>query len=163
MSPTHGFRMEFKPVVLFVYITGSIVGSSLIVLWRILDASLQMIPYSVVLDTIGYYLVLVAPFYAGVCGIVMSRYFKYVITENGIGAKNLAGASRFVAWDSIAELRPIKIGNLTFVRLITEDNRSPMWLPLFVSDEQVFGGALLDCAPEDSAIRGLVRTIYLAA
>lgn len=163
MSPTHGFRMEFKPVFLFVYITGAIVGSILILLWRMLDASLQMVPYSVVLDTIGYNLILIAPFYAGVCGLVMSRYFKYVITEDGIGGQNLIGASHFVEWDNIAELRPIKIGNLAFVRLVTEEKKPPMWLPLFISDEQVFGGALLECAPEDSAIRGLVRTIHLAA
>ncbi len=93
----------------------------------------------------------------------MSRYFKYVITENGIGGQNLIGASRFVEWDSIAEIRPIKIGNLTFVKLITDDGKPPIWLPLFISDEQVFGGALLECAPENSAIRGLVRTIHLAA
>ena len=163
MSPTPGFRMEFKPVFLFTYVLGAIVGSIAIMLWRLLDASLQTIPYSVVLDTIGYYLIFIAPVYAGVCGLVMSRYFKYVITENGIRGQNLIGASRFVEWDSIAELRPITIGNLAFVRLVTEGEKPPMWLPLFISDEQVFGGALLECAPEDSAIRGLVRTIHLAA
>jgi len=163
MSPTPGFRMEFKPVFLFTYVLGAVVGSIAIVLWRMLDASLQTIPYAVVLDTIGYYLVLIAPFYAGVCGLAMSRYFKYVITENGIGGQNLIGASRFVEWDSIAELRPIKIGNLAFVRIVTEEKKTPMWLPLFINDEQVFGGALLDFAPEDNAIRGLVRTIHLAA
>ncbi|MCH8204084.1 MAG: PH domain-containing protein [Candidatus Hydrogenedentes bacterium] len=163
MSPTHGFHMEFKPVFLFTYVLGAVVGSIAIMLWRMLDASLQMVPYSVVLDTIGYYLIFIAPFYAGVCGLVMSRYFKYVITEDGICGQNLIGASRFVEWDSIAEIRPIKIGNLAFVRLVTEEKKPPMWLPLFISDEQVFGGALLDCAPEGNAIRGLVRTIHLAA
>ncbi len=163
MSTTPGFHMEFKPVFLFTYVTGAIVGSVLIMLWRMLDASLAMIPYSVVLDTIGYYLILIAPFYAGICGLAFSRYFKYVITENGIGGQNLMGASRFVEWDSIAELRPVKIGNLAFVRLVTEEKKPPMWLPLFISDEQIFGGALLECAPEDNAIRDLVRTIHLAA
>ena len=162
MSPTHGFRMEFKPVFLFTYVLGAIAGSIAIILWRMLDSSLQTVPYAVVLDTIGFYLILIAPFYAGVCGLALSRYFKYVITENGIGAQNLIGASRFVEWDSIAELRPIKIGNLSFVRLVTEDKKPPMWLPLFIDDEQVFGGALLKCAPKDNAIRGLVRTIHLA-
>ncbi len=163
MSPTHGFRMEFKPVFLFTYVLGAIVGSIAIMLWRMVDASLQMVPYSVVLDTIGYYLILIAPFYAGICGLAMSRYFKYVITEDGIGGQNLIGASRFIEWDDIAELRPIKIGNLAFVRLVTEEKKPPMWLPLFINDEQVFGGALLECAPEDNAIRGLVRTIQLTA
>ena len=73
------------------------------------------------------------------------------------------GVSRFVKWDCIVELRPIRFGNLAFVRLQTEESKAPMWLPLFLSDEQVFGGALLDFAPKDNAIRGLVRTIELAA
>ena len=163
MSPTHGFRMEFKPVFLFTYVTGAIVGSIAILLWRMLDASLQQVPYSVVLDTIGYYLILIAPVYAGISALVMSRYFKYIITDDGIGGQNLLGASRFAYWETIAEIRPIKIGNLTFVKLITDDGKPPVWLPLFISDEQVFGGTLLKCAPEDSAIRGLVRTIHLAA
>ncbi len=155
--------MEFKPVFLFVYVAGAIAGSIFIGLWRMLDASLQMVPYSVVLDTIGYYLILIAPIYAGLTALVMSRYFKYIITDDGIGGENLFGASRFAHWESIAEIRPIKIGNLSFVKLITDDGKQPVWLPMFISDEQVFGGALLQCAPEDSAIRGLVRTIHLTA
>jgi len=154
--------MEFKPVFLFIYIAGSVAGSLFILLWRMVDANLQAVPLYVVLDTIGYYLILVAPLCAGICGLITSRYFKYVISDEGIHAGNLAGASRFVHWDSIAELRPIQIGNLAFVRLVTEDGASPMWLPFFISDEQLFGGALLDCAPKNSAIRNLICTVQVA-
>ena len=91
MATTNGFRMELKPVFLFVYLAGAVVGTTMIVLWRMLDPGLQSVPYAVILDTIGYYLILVAPFYAGLSALVMSYYFKYEISESGIGGRKLHG------------------------------------------------------------------------
>ena len=161
MSPS--FRMEFKPVFLFVYVVGSLFGAVSIFLWSALDPSMKMIPTYVVLDTIGYYIVFFAPVYAAGFGLVMSRYFKYIITTDGIRGQNLLGVSRFAEWDSIGEIRSVRIANLSFARLLTSDGKSPIWLPLFLSDDEGFGGTILRCAPEGNVTRNLIRTVHLTA
>jgi len=157
------FRMEVKPVFLFVYVAASLFGGVSIVLWSLLDPAMTMIPIHVVLDTIGYYVVFFAPVYAAGFALVMSRYFKYLVTTEGIRGQNLLGVSRFAAWEDIGEIRHVRIGNLGFARLHTEDGKLPIWLPLFLNDDEGFGGTILQFAPEDNVTRSLVRTVHLAA
>lgn len=155
--------MDFRPVFMFVYITGSIMGGLCIMLWAALDPAMRIIPFPIVLDTVGHYIVFFSPAYAALCALVMSRYFCYVVDANGICGQNLLGASRMAEWDSITKITPVKLGNLTFAKLVTNDGKLPVWLPLFVHDEEALGGTILNFAPEDNVTRQLVRTIHLAA
>ena len=47
--PMSTFRMEFKPVFLFIYIAGSIAGSASIILWTQLDPTYSDVRIPVVL------------------------------------------------------------------------------------------------------------------
>lgn len=161
--PASSFRMQFKPVFLFVYIVGSIGGAAFVVLWRFLDPQLANVESFVLLETIGYYTVFVCPVYAALCAWLMARGFQYKVTPEGIGGAGFFGSKRFAKWEDISTVKPAQVGNLGFVRLVTTDGALPVWLPLFVRDDEGLGGTILEHAPEDSVARSLVRTVHVAA
>lgn len=125
------FRMETAPVFLFAYIVGCALCSALVVGLSLLDPSFSNAKLPVILETIGYVIVFFGPPYAALFALVMAHYFKYTVTADGVLGQSLFGKPGFVAWTDIAELRPVHVGNLDFVRLISANGDRPVWLPLF--------------------------------
>ena len=161
--PESTFRMEFKPLFLFIYIAGSIAGATSIISWTVLAPSFSDVETYIVLKTVGHYIVFFAPVYSAACAYALTTYFRYVITIDGIGGKSLLGPVRLARWGDIGQMKPVRIGNLHFVRLVTRDRGLPIWLPLFIRDDEAFGGTILQYAPMDNVARSLVRTVHLAA
>lgn len=159
MSPTScSFKMDPAPVFLFAYISGSVVCSAFVASLALFDPAFQQAKLSVVLETIGYIIVFFGPPYAALCALVLAHYFKYTVTPEGIGGQNLLGKSTFVAWSDVTELRPVRIGNLAFARLISADATRPVWLPLFVRNEAALDSSITQWSPQDHVTRSLVRT-----
>lgn len=155
--PSSSFRMEFKPVFLFVYIVGSLAGTILLLLWSWLDPRLANVEAYITLETAGYYIVFFSPLYSAFCAWIMSSRFKYEVTENGIGGKGLIGSSRFARWEDLSYVKPISVGNLSFIRIVTTDGKLPVWLPIFMDNNGKLGGTILRWAPQDNVARSMVR------
>jgi len=157
MSPTScSFKMDPAPVFLFAYIAGTALCSLFVGGLAVFDPSFQQAKLSVVLETIGYIIVFFGPPYAALCALVLAHYFKYTVTPEGIGGQNLMGKSTFVAWGDVRELRPARIGNLAFARLVSAEHARPVWLPLFVRNEAALDSSILQWSPKDHVARSLV-------
>lgn len=142
------FKMDPAPVFLFTYIVGSVACAGLVAVLALTDPAFQQAKVSVVLETIGYILVFFGPPYAALCALIATHYFQYTVTADGIGGQNLLGKSQFVAWSDIAMLKPIRIGNLEFVRLVSGNGARPIWLPMFVRNETAFDNTIMQWAPQ---------------
>jgi hypothetical protein len=150
------YRTEFWPVFLCVYIVGAVGGALFLPLWVWLDPTLSVRPH-VVLEGIGYVAVFFSPPYAALCALFMSRYFTYFVTSEGIGGRSGSGKLRFVPWSQIDEVKPVALGNLRYVRVVTSDDSLPVWLPLFLRNAVDFDSRLTEHAPEDHVVRRLFR------
>ena len=126
------FKMEPAPVFLFAYISACVLCSALVAGLALTSPAFSGAKLPVVLETIGYVIVFFGPPYAALSALVMTHYFKYTATAEGIHGQSLLGKPTFVPWTEIAEMRPARIGNLEFVRLISERGARPVWLPTFV-------------------------------
>ena len=157
-SDAYSYRMEFRPMFLFTYNLTAIGGSLFVWLWARYSASAGDIPTHVILETIGYVAVFFAPPYSALCTFIITRYFRYSISSRGIGGKNAGGSARFISWDSISSVKPIRFGNLTFIRVLTEDNKLPVWMPLFIRSERAFDDSIREHAPEGNVARTLFIT-----
>jgi len=117
---------------LFAYIAGSVFCSAFVIILPLADSEFRGANLPVVLETIGYVIVLFAPPYAALAAFVMGRVFKYSVTADGVHGQDLMGRSTFMAWTDVVEMKPIRIANLDFVRLISAGDERPLWLPMFV-------------------------------
>jgi len=123
--------MESAPVFLFAYISGSAVCTAMVVALALFNPAFSDASIPAVLETIGYVLVFFGPPYAALFALVMAHYFKYTVTAEGVRGQSLLGTPGFVPWTEIVEMKPVRVGNLDFVRLINADGTLPVWLPLF--------------------------------
>ena len=126
------FRMETAPMFLFAYIAGSLLCSAFVIALTLTNPEFRGANLPVVLETIGYVIVIFAPPYAALVAFVMGKVFKYSVTAEGVHGQDLMGRATFVAWGDIAEMKPARIANLDFVRLFSVDGSRPVWLPMFV-------------------------------
>ena len=125
------YRVDPGPVFLFAYITGSIGCSLFVVSLAIFDPAFAQAKTPVVLETIGYVLVFFGPPYAALCALVLTHYFQYEVTPEGVQGQNWLGRTVLVKWSEVAAAKPLTIGNLEFVRLSTPSG-TRVWLPMFV-------------------------------
>ena len=138
---TSTYSVDPAPIFLFSYVAGSLACSALVVLLALIDPSFQRAGAPAVLQTIGYVLVFFGPPYAAICALTLARQFKYEVTPEGVVCRGLLGRPSIVLWNDIAATRPIKVGNLEFVRLIPRSPGAAIWLPLFVRGGSTGDGA----------------------
>lgn len=155
------FKMESAPVFLFAYITGSAICAALVVGLALFNPAFSEAQLPVVLETIGYVLVFFGPPYAALFALVMAHYFKYTVTADGVRGQSLMGTPGFVPWTEIIEMKPVRVGNLDFVRLISADGVRPVWLPLFSRHTAGTPAAEIAWGPNVGAAEalGLLRTV----
>ncbi len=125
------YKVDPAPVFLFAYIAGSICCSVFVVLLALIDPAFRQAKLPVVLETIGYVLVFFGPPYAALSALVMTHYFRYEVTQEGVRGQTWLGRTEAVRWSEVAAARPIHIGNLEFVGLTTSAG-TRIWLPMFV-------------------------------
>lgn len=147
------FKMEPAPVFLFAYVTGSLLCSVFVAVLALTSPEFSDTNLPVVLETIGYVLVFFGPPYAALAALVMGHYFKYSVTAEGVRGQNLLGQPTFVAWDDIAGMKPVRLGNLDFVRLISAAGARPVWLPMFVRYAAGDPGVTVHQSPQFQALQ----------
>jgi len=126
------YKVDPAPVFLFAYITGSLGCAAFVVALAMFDPAFQDAKLSVVLETIGYVLVFFGPPYAALSALVMTYYFRYTVTPDGVSGQDLLGRTQFVNWSDVETMKPIRVGNLDFVRVYSRSDGSALWLPMFV-------------------------------
>jgi hypothetical protein len=157
-SKEHVFRTDFMPVFLLVYVVGAI-GGSFFILGMVNYSPTYQAEMHVTLETIGFFIMVFSPPYAILCGVIMSRYFSYFLTKEGLGGENLIGKSQFIEWDDIEEINPIHIGNLTYARIHSKGEKHPLWFPLFFKNDQSFDSQLHKFTPEHHIARTMLGEI----
>ena len=129
---TSTYKVDPAPVFLFAYITGSLACSAFVVVLALFDPAFENAKLPAVLETIGYVLVFFGPPYAALCALVLTHYFRYEVTADGVRGQNAFGRTLFVQWNTVTSMKPIRIANLEFVRVAGGDSTSTLWLPMFV-------------------------------
>ena len=83
-------------------------------------------------------------------------YFKVYVMPDGLRACNFWGSYRTVAWLDVLAARPVNIAGLRFLRVGTARARTPLWVPLFLSDFERFVELVCHCTgPEHLLARAL--------
>lgn len=147
--------MEPAPVFLFAYIAGCAMCSALVAALAMASPQFSGAKLPVVLETIGYVIVFFGPPYAALCALVLAHYFKYSVTADGVSGQSLLGRPTFVPWTDITAMKPARIGNLEFVRLITASGARPVWLPMFVRHAAGAGGEVTKWGPQFQNLQSL--------
>jgi hypothetical protein len=65
-------------------------------------------------------------------------YFKVYAGPEGLRAYNFWGLYRTVAWEDIRSARPVNFLGLRYLRAHTANASSPLWLPLFLTEQDRF-------------------------
>lgn len=93
--------------------------------------------------------------FGGVCvAAIVSRCFPVIANARGLRARNFWGQAREVAWDEIAEVKPIRWLIWTqFARVSTRKCRHIVWLPLFLREQNEFEAKIKQWAPPGNALR----------
>lgn len=149
------FKMETAPAFLFAYITGTLLCSAFVAALALTSPEFSGAKWPVVLETIGYVIVFFGPPYAALAALVMGHFFKYTVTADGVCGHDLMGRPTLVAWTEIVEMRPLRVGNLEFVRLISDGGARPVWLPIFVRHAAGRGQATIQHSPQLQALQAL--------
>ena len=100
-----------------------------------------------------------------IAAIVWSIFWAYLlhivfptrISSEGVAAYSVWGTRRFIAWQQIAMVCPIRILNLRYLRLYSSTDRRVTWLPLFSADPDAFHAALHETLPSDSPILAHIK------
>ncbi|MCF6236298.1 MAG: hypothetical protein L3J70_08005 [Gammaproteobacteria bacterium] len=68
----------------------------------------------------------------------MIRYFKIIVTKEGVSSYDFWGRSRFVEWNNITQINPVRIIGLKYIRVVYSTGKQPLWMPLFLDDVILF-------------------------
>lgn len=137
------YKVDPAPVFLFAYITGSLACSAFVIVLAMFDPAFQNANAPAVLETIGYVLVFFGPPYAALCSLVLTYYFRYDVTPDGVTGQNFFGRTLFVSWSDVSSMKPLRVGNLEFVRVAGRSSQATLWLPMFVRTESPVESATL--------------------
>lgn len=132
---------------LFIAVTGGTIGISLVVF---ID---HTNPFDV-FPLNGYTLTLV------IASIpVLLAYAELVsilspvrLSSDGIYGHSFWGKKRFVRWQEVRAVKPIRILNLRFLRIYSTGNGKVTWLPLFQARKAEFIQEIQRLAPGDNPV-----------
>jgi hypothetical protein len=74
------------------------------------------------------------------------------LSSEGVCGNSFRGVRRFVRWQDIVAVKPLRILNLRFLRLYPADGTCPVWMGLFHAHEKEFDEELKRLAPANSPI-----------
>jgi len=90
--------------------------------------------------------------------IIAVRYFTLTISGSGIKGYNFWGKYRFVEWKNIKECRTMNLLGLKYLRVFTLDNRSPLWVLLFLNHMHDFEEDIIMLADQGNPMRSYFET-----
>ena len=89
---------------------------------------------------------------AALCRNLVAR-FTIEVNSEGFRGYNAQSRDRFVPWASMRSTKYLNFGGLRYVRVFSEDEKAPIWIPLFLSRMAAFEASVRDLAPEDNVLR----------
>lgn len=97
------------------------------------------------------YLVLLVFSFA--CASVLVVVWKITLTAQGLNGFNFWGFYRFVPWQQIDHVKPFNFIGLRYLRVYSQGNDKPLWVPLFIKDYQSFSTMACSLPPEGNVFR----------
>ena len=84
-------------------------------------------------------------------------YYKITINSNSLKGYDVWGIYHTIEWNTIVEVKPIRIAWLKFVKVVNTTNR-PLWLPLFLNDMNLFIDKVETIVPKENPLRIFLET-----
>ena len=94
-------------------------------------------PVKLVLSvTIGSCLIalVIAPLFSW----ILVRSFPVYVLPEGLSSYNAFGCYSTVRWEEIAEVEPINILGLKYIRIKSTSKKPPIWIPTWLNDNRLF-------------------------
>jgi hypothetical protein len=93
----------------------------------------------------------------GVASWVNTRFNGVEVNERGVRLTAIVDVGRYLNWDQITRIRPIRWLWLPYLRLDTPRKTYVLWLPLFLKDKAGFRRAVTELAPPNNELRRWVE------
>ncbi len=91
-------------------------------------------------------------FLAALYSAIIVAHFRIGISSRGIDGHDVFGRRRFVPWALLESAKFINFAGLRYVRLFAEDGARPLWLPLFLSNQDEFERTVQHFAPGENTL-----------
>ncbi len=88
-----------------------------------------------------------------ISSFIMSAYYKVTLNDNGLEGFNFWGISLFIEWGNITNVKPINFFGLPFLRVLPNNSRLALWVPLFMKDVNGFHEQSSYIPPEGNVFR----------
>lgn len=90
--------------------------------------------------------------------VVLGRLFKVYVSPGGLRSYDFWGRYHRVPWATIQAIRPVELAGLRYLRLTAPPAPSPIWLPLFLDDQDTFNRLVAELAgPQHPLTRALAE------
>lgn len=93
-----------------------------------------------------------------ICTTILVLGFTFKISGSGINGCNFWGKYRFVEWNTITDCGTINMLGLKYIRVFTQDNKAPIWVPLFLNHMQDFREDIINLTDHGDSIRSYFET-----
>jgi membrane associated rhomboid family serine protease len=106
-------------------------------------------PVWVVYITLVLFGVLLGVLIGGICAFA----YPVSVRRDGIYGYNFWGNYSMVLWDEIIDIQPIKWLGFPYLKAFFEGSTAPLWIPLFLAEQNKFVAAVVERAPEGNPLR----------
>lgn len=94
--------------------------------------------------------------WASVCALIMVQTLAIRVTQDGIYGRTFWGKARYLAWEDVSTVAMTRTPPLRFMRLFSEDERAPLWVPWFIRKRGRFRQDVLTRVSQDHPLRNLL-------
>lgn len=84
---------------------------------------------------------------------VSAFVYKVSVHRNGIYGYNFWGNYSMVLWDEITHVEPVKYIGFPYLKVFFEGSTDPIWIPLFLVQQDKFVTVVVEYAPELNPLR----------
>jgi hypothetical protein len=93
---------------------------------------------------------------------VVNSLFFITVTPDGVKGYNAWGKRRFIEWNEMTEIRTFNMIGLPYVRVYTDDDSSPLCIPMFLSKMDQFVELVNGLAPDENKLKEHLSGVYPA-
>jgi hypothetical protein len=90
-------------------------------------------------------------------GTLLSGVFVFVYTvsvrRDGVYGYNFWGNYSMVLWDEVTHVKPVKYIGFPYLKVFFEGSTDPIWIPLYLVEQNKFVAAVIEYAPELNPLR----------
>ncbi len=146
------YLMKFIPVLLALLIIGLIITACGFLLNNLICKIYGLSDYFLSINEFPEALVFVEVGET-IGAIILVLLFKITLTRESIKGHSFFGFKRHPTWEQIESVKPFNFLFLKYLRVYTNDGKSPIWLPLFIKNGDDFIERILEFAPKENPLR----------